>query len=351
MIEPIWIENAENETLLLRWSDTEPVGAFYNVLIDGVIVATTADMQMILSGLKPGVQYRIDVAQARPDAGDMMAFWTPGRGTRLLLSVPASDAYAYRFYQDGVMLAEQVGSNGNTFLTDELTEGVTHAFRVSLMDRVGNETIGAEVNASVDAYPEGPTASGLAYASWVATISATAAGSPAGYRLYSNYLDGLGLQGALVLSRPMAFSATPNFTTWTLSPGQWLFAIRAVDASGLESDFEQLTLNIDTGGSQIADKPAKITSWDAVAGPGGVVVVSAALSTAGAVVSLGGVVLATLVSVDLPWTSADLGNATYDVTIQALESGVLSDASEPITVTTDNIAPTGSTTLTVEYVK
>jgi len=352
MIEPIWIENGANSQTVLHWTDSEPLDGAYKVLIDGEVAYTTADTHVVLSGLKPGAQYRIDVIQARPDDGTMTAYATPARGTRLLLTAPEySDVYAYKFYQDGALLATQYGSNGNAYLTGSLAEG-SYQFKVGLVDAVGNETTGSEVTGTVEDYPSPPTDPALVYSAITrkATITATPAGSPAGYLLFSNYLDGSGLTDGLV-SIPLAFSTTPSFETFELAAGAWIFAIKAVDTLGLVSTGEALTVNVDTDGSQLDDKPPAPVDWDCYAAAGGTIIVDAETDYSSIKVYQDGVLLDTVAASALPWTSGDLGDDTYDITITNVNGTAESDDSEAITVTTDSTPPAGPATLTIEAVK
>jgi hypothetical protein len=223
---------AANGALRLRWAwhgAAAPAPTFV-VFVNGAVAAVTQEREIDLSPMLAGRRARVAVlaVSERLAALDLAALaYEPPAGRRVALSLPAVDiasnpdfkSYEIAMSTDGSdpteIVAELVGANNNTWLSDELSDGTGYKFRARLKDQCGNVSAwGATAAATVNGAPAAPTGAAVTYdpATRRATITAVKPASPAAdtahYALYSNYLPGVGLQEEIV-DVPLGWEGLP----------------------------------------------------------------------------------------------------------------------------------------------
>lgn len=395
-------------TAVARWVDHRQRAAtdkpIYRVYLDSLLAGETSDTQWVLHGLRPDGQAEVDVleisgADKGIDKATPMLFVRPARGGRLWLTWPQVDASAnpdfaaYRLYWDAgtlesasELLTELQGAESTTYTTQELQDDFVYRFRLTLVDVVGNESaVGAETSSVVNSQPEAPSLVSLTYSPstrsaviyyWPATAQDV---DDVFYALYSNNAPGYGLQPAIVFGAANRISTTglmpgigygygyaesqQALTVTGLYEGMWVFAVRACDRTGYESDYMPITLNLKLIDNQLVEvvTPPAVALVDAYAIVGGVIraeiLVDEEAATAADNVWLW---LDGVPTVSVPFVE---GTQTYLV-----DTGILVDAQEYTVsasaetddthgvesntrrVTADATAPTGTLTITAQMV-
>ena len=166
---------------------------------------------------------------------------------------------------------------------------------------------------------------------------------------------------ALELLQPAVGSV--SFTSYDLHAGHWLFAIKAVDGSGLESDFTEISLSLEQSGAdlvEVAARPLAPTSMLAVAGAAGVIAISCEHDGTGTDpthiriyqdgVQIDDQAFAAGTSEYSHTTGALVDGQEYEFYAIARNGTTLSDQTETVTETADSSAPAVPTGLTAEAV-
>jgi hypothetical protein len=378
---------------------------YFRVYHEGEHVSTELDAdRTMISNIRSGVPQRFDVAPLSRIENDLWVntdtlFAAVESGSRVRLTWTAVDTTAagntdfdgYRIYYDNgredgncdTLLDTVYGAENTTYTTVELSE-LTYTFALAFIDELGNEgSIGATTSITVNALPVEPDNAAATYnqSTRKVTISADepAGGQSAdvvGYSIYSNHMPGSNTSGGasgslqpglcgerwmrMALVQPAGGSMSYE-VPYELFPGNWQFAIRALDGSGLESDYEDLRLTLVMSGSDLVSGPVAPDApynIDAEANAGGTITVTvyhnltnathirfyrdSAQDNDQAVVAG---------QTEYTYTTAALTNGQeYDFYAVARNSATLSVESDTVSETADDTAPTGTQTLTAELV-
>lgn len=186
-----------------------------------------------------------------------------------------------------------------------------------------------------------------------------------GYFLYSNTLDGYGLQPEIIDTYPLKFyfpSEALTYTTPELSKGDWKFAFRALDKTGYQSPYANVELNLIQSGNQIIQAslpPLKPYYIDAICIAGGLVKVTVIVSDTTGIdkinVYLDGVLDGHIPIVQKTlnyyYTTGILNNnQEYSFKASCVAGTVESAFTDSVTAKVVNQAPNGDLTLTLQMV-
>lgn len=366
------------------------------VYLNGALLSEVAGVtRTIVSPLRASGQVEIDLlALTRSELGDVdetQAFVAKTVGSRVLLSwgPPPTDAdfWATRIYWDvgtggavTTLLETVEGQETTAWTSPQLPDGV-YQFAISWIDFLGNESaIGTPVEITVDTIPQTLESAALSYSdeTRVASFSwAQPSGQDAdvvGVLVCHNHLALAPLDEAwgdhpnlepelLVAFIPLGTETWDSPPLFTAGPGltsTWIFALRAVDKWGNESDFTELTLRLaESGGtvSEVAPPPAQPLDLLAESRSGARVRLTwthAGASTTGFRIYRDGVEFTTVAPVagdQQSWTSSAMTDATtYIFTVAAYNDGGEGPLSAEASVTTDGTAPSADQTVTAELV-
>ena len=387
--------------VLLRWYfinliDDDIAPTCFRVHVDGECrTVIVDDDRVVLEGLRAGVSYNIDVIPMSAAENDLWQddpslFDAPATGNRVRITMAEVDLAtdpdfeSREIYWDNsredancdTLLDTAYGAETKTYTTEALDEQ-DYSFCVLNVYDNGNKTAkGSAETIAVDTYPKQVDSEAITYnqSTRKVTISGTVpAGQAAdvvGYTVYSNYLPGVGLQDYLMSDRWAQITLTQpvvaalSYTIpFELFAGDWLFAIRAVDGNGHESNFTTLSLTLEQDGSDLTEeaaKPAAPYDITAVASAAGVITVtvqhagSAPVPTHirfyrdGAQDNEQAFVVGTS---EYSYTTGALTNDTeYDFKALARNGTTLSDFSDTVSETADDTGPSTSTAITLELV-
>lgn len=379
-ITPIWAET-NGLDVVVRWAYHGTFTPVFKVFLNGVEYATTKASYITVTGLTAGKSYRFDVLALSPMETSLnfsANIFIPAQGSKLKLTIPQADltanpdfdSYLIFWSIDGTepttLLRELKGVNNNVYATADLEDGITYKFRVKLKDIYGNTSAyGPTIAGTVNTLPQGVTSS-ISYNQTTRAATITAV-KPAqqdadvvGYVLYSNDLPGYGLQE--YPCNPVTYwhaAQSLSYVTQELGAGHNKWCIRAIDKSGLESDYSTLELNLTRSGGNLivaTNPPAKPTYIDAIPIAGGAVRVKVRISDPAHTTrvnvyrdgALDGFVL-TGAAYEYTYTTAALTHGhTYAFTATSLNGTAESPLTKAVTATADGQAPTGNLALSLE---
>ena len=363
-------------TTKLCWQDSnlDTNGVVYLIYVDSEFLGHTYNPYFFLQNIREDLLYSIDVIRTS-DTEASLFDWTsyvshPSLGSRVKIQMEEIDLKAnpdfksYKIYSSDdnityTLLAENQGANQTVFITDELEDGMWY-FKLSFLDYVGNESAqGSAYSILVKSIPNSVINVVSVYENNKIHITANAPAiqhsDVTGYYIFSNYYRELLEAISFDFDTALYFNTSViDFTSFTLSPGYWKFSVCAVDSSGLISNYEEITLNLDDNMLEIEDPPTKpvIDAIPVLAGGINItgegwgytsdVYLDAVLYEDG--------ILFTEPILDITLSGLEDGT-TYDVSLKTKYNGSYSPMSNIVPVTVDASAPLGSQVLTLSLVQ
>jgi chitodextrinase len=253
-----------SSSVSLSWSgSTDNVGVTnYTIFSNGALIATNGTATTYTAtGLTAGTKYTF-VVYAKDAAGNT----SPASNSAIVTTTPTSDTTApttpgalvqgavtdttvalswgastdaggmagYRLFQDGKQLAATI--TGTSYTVTGLTAATTYAFVVKAYDKAGNVSAGTETltistTAPVETGSDIPTniaISNVTQTGATVTWTAPSDGTAVGYKVFAS--------GVLLAQNVTATS----YTATGLDPNtRYVFAVRSVDAGGVESQTSQ----------------------------------------------------------------------------------------------------------------
>ncbi len=283
-----------------------------------------------------------------------------------------ADFYSFVVYYDAgaggavdTQLAEIRERAVREYVTDELDAG-TYVFRIEYKDRVGNISAYNEtVSATIVAPPSQPDTPTAAFANDALTFTFEETGL---IYVWANYAPGYGMTSQLFWDVPFGLKANgeTTFTTRKLWQGLWRFAFTTREAHGIDSQpsFYSCRLVNASGSLALAAEFGNPYDLRAIQGTDGDITVHwlwdgaepvAAVteiwtSADGAAYVLAG----TGANAERSFSFTPSDGVEYDIKARSkhVSGGVTAygDYTDAVTITADNTAPTGDTTITAEVI-
>lgn len=339
-----------------------------------------------ISGLYPG---QILTCNLKQNYGYLPGYKTTGfyavpiRGNKIKLTWnpinnkvdPNKDFYAYQIYWDAgtgtidKLWVQNIGVDNCTAIITGLSEGLTYQFKICSVDTEGNSSSYTSIlSGKINKAPSAPTNVSISYnqSSRVATITGTKTSQSdcRGYYIFHNFIPEYGLTNFLNFDNPIYFtpqdSNAISFNTTELSLGNHIFAVVAVDATGIYSDFSMLKLNLYKQGGLLKQnyiKPDAIKFYDVYSISGGKFHANIELSNLSNITSIE-VLLDSVHLYSIPivanqfsytWESSTIADGQHTVMLRGVNNTVNGD-SVSIPVVIDGTPPTVPSNLKIEVI-
>ncbi len=302
--------------VLIKWDHITSISTaiadwHYRIYVDGVYRRDQENAtQAMLEGLREGdAPVLIDILAMSLAEHDLWIdndtlFAAVNAGNRAHLDWTANDVStdpdfaAYKIYWDN----SREDANADTLLdtlngieNDHYTTAVLaeqdFSFAIATTDDKSNESAKSSVvTVTINTFPKELDNIVVTYTTGTRKVVITGdvpggqSADAVGYNVYGNYIPGYNdTQDGLCSERWMALKllqpagGSVSYTSNELFAGHFLFGIRAVDESGLESDFTEIRLSLEQDGSdlvEVAERPVAPQQILAVASSSGVINVS-----------------------------------------------------------------------------